>query len=129
MDRYLFDTTVLIDISKGQEPASSRIQALIDAGHELGVCAVPLAEFFSGIPPEDRSRAEADLRPFRYWDMTWEIAVQAGGFRYAYARLGQAISAPDALIAATAIALDAILVTNNVRYFPMPELRLLRIGT
>ena len=126
MDRYLLDTTVLIDISKGQEPASSRIQALIDQGHELGVCAVPLAEFFSGIPPADRSRAEAVLRPFRYWDMTWEIAVQA---RYAYARLGQAISAPDALIAATAITLDAILVTNNVRHFPMPELRLLRIGT
>ncbi len=35
---------------------------------------------------------------------------------------------PDALMAATAIITNSTLVTNNVEDFPMPDLKLLRLG-
>ena len=119
--------TVIIDVSRGREPALSRVQALIDAGEELGICAINLTEFFAGLRPEERPGAKDFVDRLRFWHMTGDIAIQAGIYRYAYARLGQTISTPDSLVA-TAIALDAIPVTNNVRHFPMPELRLLRLG-
>lgn len=52
MIRYLVDTTTVIDFSKGVEPVSSRLLALIDAGDDVGVCAVVVAEFSSGLTPE-----------------------------------------------------------------------------
>ncbi len=127
--RYLLDTSALIDLSRSREPGRSDVQALIDAGEELGVCGVVVAEFFSGLPPPQRSSAEAFLETLRFWAATREIAIRAGGYRYVYARQGHAISAPDALIAATAVSVGAILVTHNVRHFPMPELTVMRPGT
>ena len=50
MGRYLVDTDVLIDLSKGREPASSVIPAMAAAGEQLGICAVQLAEFYAGQP-------------------------------------------------------------------------------
>ena len=129
MVRYLLDTTVLVDISNRIEPVSSQVRALLVGPDEVGVSAVSVAEFFAGLRPEDRPRWEAFLDQTDHWNITREIAVQAGVYRYAYVRLGRAISTPDALIAATALAIGATLLTNNVRHFPMPELRLLRIGT
>lgn len=51
MARYLLDTSVLIDFSKGREPAQSRILQLIHGGDEIGVCSIIVAEFFSGVIP------------------------------------------------------------------------------
>ncbi|MGI8549543.1 MAG: hypothetical protein ACR2PL_01930 [Dehalococcoidia bacterium] len=53
MNRYLVDTTSLIDFSKSAEPQTSRLLALIEAGEEVGTCAVPVAEFYTGLSPED----------------------------------------------------------------------------
>jgi len=45
--------------------------------------------------------------------------------RYRFARRGTAVSTPDALIAATALSIDATLLTEPPKHFPMAELRLL----
>jgi predicted nucleic acid-binding protein len=62
-----------------------------------------------------------------YWDITRGVAVQAGTYRCRYARQGQTIATADALIAATAIEHNAILVTDNPKDYPMPEIRLLSL--
>ena len=53
------------------------------------------------------------------------MAKEAGRYRYEFTRIGTTLSATDSLIAAVAIANDATLITNNLRHFPMPEIRLL----
>ena len=54
-------------------------------------------------------------------------AIQAGAWRFDFARRGFALGMPDMLIAATAVEHDATLVTGNVRHYPMPELSLLAL--
>lgn len=69
MDRYLLDTTVLIDVSRRYEPVVSALQALVDAGHELGVSPVSVAEFFSGIRVDERPGGETFLDTLATWTL------------------------------------------------------------
>src|ERR1035441_6034710 len=59
---------------------------------------------------------------FSYYDVTRQIAVRAGRLRHEWRRQGQTLSLADATIAAVAIHHSLILLTDNRRHFPMPEL-------
>lgn len=123
MTRYLLDTTTLIDISRQLEPARSRVRAHLDAGDTVGVCAVIVAEFASGLPPWQRG-TWASLAPrLRYWSTTSAAAEHAGEYRYAFARQGIQIPTTDALVAATAWYWNATVVTDNLKHFPMPDIQ------
>ncbi|CCF83058.1 PIN domain protein (fragment) [Nitrolancea hollandica] len=51
--------------------------------------------------------------------------MRAGQDRYTFARIEKAITVTDALIAAAAWEHHAILVTNNLKDYPMPDVQLL----
>jgi predicted nucleic acid-binding protein len=121
--RYLIDTSTLVDYSKNREPALSRIHLMIADGHELCTCAVVVAEFYAGLPPTQQPVWDAFLGSFTYLDMPWTVGKRAGIDLFAFARRGQPLEATDALIAATARHEGAVLVTDNARHFPMPDLQ------
>jgi len=125
MSRYLLDTTIFIDFSKGREPVCSRIMGMIDAGDELGVCAINVAEFYSGLLPEVRYVWDEFFGALQYWDITREAAAQAGQYRYELARKGESLSVAHALVAAVAQKTGAIVVTSNVMDYPMSDVELL----
>lgn len=119
MARYLLDTDSLIDFSKGWEPTRSKFLQLIEGGDELGVCAINIAEFYSGIPPESRSLWDEFFAALGYWIITREAAADAGMDRYGLARGGQLITTADSLIAAVAKEQHAIVLTSNTKDFPV----------
>jgi predicted nucleic acid-binding protein len=125
--RYLLDTTVLIEASRHREPALSWLRETLRKSDEVGVCAVTVAEFFAGLRPDERPRWDAFVAELNYWATTREMARQAGIYRYTYARLGRTILTADALIAAAAAAVGATLVTDNIKDFPMPEIKTMRL--
>ncbi|MBI3961776.1 MAG: type II toxin-antitoxin system VapC family toxin [Deinococcus sp.] len=125
MTRYLLDTTALIDFSKGREPARSRVMQMIEDGHELAVCAVNVAEFYAGLSPAQRPGWDEFVGALQYWEITWEAARQAGIYRHDFARKGVALSTADTLVAAVAEEQRAVIVTNNVKDYPIGGLRLL----
>ena len=127
MGRFLLDTSALINFSRGTEPARSRLLYLIDGDDEVGVCAVSVAECSAGLAPDGRPEWEPFQGALRYWDITRDTVIRAGGYRHASARSGQAISLPDALIAAVAWQERATIVTANARHFPMAEFGLLSL--
>lgn len=127
MSRYLLDTTALIDFSKGREPALSRIVQMIEQGDELGVCAVNIAEFYAGIPLEKYPIWEEFFASLYYWEITREEAQLAGYFRHHFASLGISLSTTDTLIAAVARERKAIIVTDNLKDYPMDGVRLLTL--
>ena len=122
---YLLDTTALIDHLRGRQEAMVIVSTLAQQGHRLGVCCVNVAELYSGLGLEERARADRLLATLDYYELNREIAKEAGRYRYDYARQGIALSTADTLIAATAIAGDATLVTANTRDFPMENIQLL----
>src|SRR4051794_24175081 len=98
MTRYLLDTTALIDFSKGQEPARSRIQGWIDGDDEVGLCAINVAEFYAGLPPPQRALWDQFLGALQLWDITRAAASQAGIWRYDFARQGVTLTTADTLV-------------------------------
>ena len=126
MSRYLLDTDALINYSKGREPATSHIQHLIDQGDELGVCAINVANF-AGITPVNRPYWTTVFSTFTYWELSPAVAQHAGDLRYDFARQGQILSTSDTLIAAVAMHQGVILITSNVKHYPMAGLQLLAL--
>lgn len=126
---YLLDTTVLVDVSHEREPTVTWLRDMLRSSNVVGVSGVNVAEFFAGLRPGERGRWAAFLADLEYWAITPEVAMRAGIVRYDYARQGRAILLPDALVAATAAVVGAILVTSNVKDFPMLNVQVLRIGT
>ena len=128
MTRYLLDTTSLVDYSKRHEPAFSRLDRMILAGEELGICAVNLAEFLSGLTASDWLRWEPFLNSLQYWDISREAAARAGRDRFDFARQGISLSTMDALIAAVAREHQAIIVTDNVKDYPQGDIQILPLS-
>ena len=124
---YLLDASVLIDWLKGKPNALQLLDDFARRGEILAVNAISLAEVYSGFSEDEREREEPFLGSLAYWEIDREVAELAGAYRYTYARMGQPLSVPDVLMAAHAVARGAILITGNVRDFPMPELELQRL--
>ncbi len=124
MTGYLIDTPTLIDVSKGRGAGQFHMRAAALRGDVLATCDVIIAEFYAGIAEAEWPQWKRLFSQLKFWPITRAIARRAGALRYAFARRGIPLATPDALIAALAIAHNAVLVTENVRDFPMPELRL-----
>lgn len=130
MATYLLDTNILIDFTKGQEPACSQVLAWVDAKEKLAACCITVAEFYAGLNAAEALEWRSFIESLVYWPITREVAMQAGQDRYRYARRGIALTTTDALIAALARERNATLVTANIKDFPMEDLTLFPlIGT
>lgn len=121
--RYLLDSTVIIRRLRGDEQALERLLQLVGEGHVLGTSCVNIAEIERGSRPVDRRRTGAFLDRLELFETTREAAERAGRYQAMYARRGRTIHTPDALIAGTARAHGAVLLTDDVEDFPMSDVR------
>ena len=82
----MLDTTVLIDVARRREPATSWLNRIVRRPVQTCVSAVTVAEFFAGLRPEQRRDWQYFIDRLTDWDVTKEIAIRAGIFRYDLAR-------------------------------------------
>ena len=121
---YLLDTTFLVDHLRGDEDVTRFFRDLVGEGHVLGTTCVNVAEVERGIRPKERKATDTLLRRLRFFDTTREAARRAGRYQAEFERRGVTIHTADALIAGTARAHGAILLTNNANDFPMRDIRI-----
>lgn len=117
MTRYLIDTSTLIELSKGLPAVQAGYRTLETPEIEIGIYAVVVAEFFSGIPSARREVWSLFARELRFWPTSPGAAFKAGSDRFDLARRGRRVSASDALIAAVALEIGATVLTDNARDF------------
>jgi predicted nucleic acid-binding protein len=96
---------------------------LLGRGDALATSCVNLAEVEAGLRKGERRKAEAVLGLLRFLVTTPEAAYRAGRYQAEWARKGHRVETPDALVAGTARAHGAVLLTHNVDDFPMSDLR------
>lgn len=118
MALHLLDTNAVIDYLKGFAPSVQLIQDLHNRRENLGICAVVVAEVYSGIRPNEHPTVDAFLDALTFLPTSPQAAKQAGEWRFTYARQGIQLSTSDTLIAATANEHKATVVTGNVSHFP-----------
>lgn len=124
MTTYLLDTSVLIDAINRKRGRWELLRTLVEAGDDLACSAITVAEIYAGMRPHERARTESFLDGMEHYDVGWELARYAGLLKNEWGKRGHTLSVPDTLIAATALAHTFVLVTDNRKDFPMPELAL-----
>jgi tRNA(fMet)-specific endonuclease VapC len=117
----MLDTNICIYIIKARPHA---VLAAFEAHNvgEIGISSITVAELQYGVaksqhPQRNRVALGQFLAPLVVADFDAAAAESYGGIRAKLERQGTPIGSLDALIAAHALSLDAILVTNNVREF------------
>lgn len=126
---YMLDTDTASYLIRGTSSAlDQRVRAT--RPRELCISAITRGELLRGValkPDAPRLASLVDQFLTAISSLPWDDAAAAGYGRAAanLQRLGQPIGAMDALIAAHALALDAVLVTHNTRHFArIPGLKL-----
>jgi tRNA(fMet)-specific endonuclease VapC len=125
--KYLLDTDTCIYALKGREEVLRRLLAHSPA--EVALSVITEAELRTGAAKSTAAhktlkRVEAFLAPLTVLDFTSPDAVAYATVRGRLERAGTPIGPLDTLIAAHALALDAVVVTNNTREFhKVPRLR------
>ena len=112
----LIDTDVVIDYLRGQVDAVEYIENLTNP---LFLSIITVAELYSGVREgQERKALEGFISAFEVLTIDEPVAVQGGLYRRDY-RKSHSVGLADALIAATAEAKGATLVTLNKKHFPM----------
>jgi len=124
---YLLDTTVIIDCLRGRKEVVEFLTKLASEGLVVGCCAINIAEVYAGMKENERQVTKKFLDSLEYYEMTRNLAELAGEYKREYAGKGITLSLSDVIIAAVTISNNLILVTDNLRHYPMPELNIKQI--
>jgi predicted nucleic acid-binding protein len=125
--KYLLDTDSLIDCILDSGETRQRITSMIEAGDEVALCAITLAELYSGLSEKRRARWQDWLLALPYWQISTVVAMRAGADRKNMLDLGKTVSVTDSLIGALARENDAIVLTSNIKDYPMKDVQVLSL--
>jgi len=125
--KYMLDTNICIYLIK-QQPMEviDKFQGIIPG--EIAISSVTVAEMMYGVgksqhKERNKSALESFLAPLEIVDFDFKAAQHYGVMRAYLGKMGTPIGAYDLMIAAHALSLGLILVTNNEREFQrIPDL-------
>jgi predicted nucleic acid-binding protein len=114
---FLLDTNFIIGLLRGAQSYWDYLEQLLDTVPSIST--ITRAEVYAGCHPAEQTQTRRLLNCFLALPVKTEIADMAGRLVYQYARRGITLHLEDALIGATALSDELILVTHNVSHFPM----------
>ncbi|MEA3407259.1 MAG: type II toxin-antitoxin system VapC family toxin [Chloroflexota bacterium] len=117
----VIDSDILIDHLRGREVAIDFIDSLLLDGVEVCFSVISEAEIYSNVRPGEEPRILILFENLTRLNLDGVTARKAGAYRLTYLPSDR-LALPDALIAATAFVHQAVLLTRNVRHYPMTDL-------
>ncbi len=114
----LVDTSILIDYLRGHAGAAELLERE-RASAPIHASEITRLEVLAGMRDEEAGPTTWLLGSLRWRAVDAEVAEKAGELGRSWLPSHQGIDNADLAIAATAILLDARLLTLNVRHFPM----------
>jgi predicted nucleic acid-binding protein len=115
----LVDTGVAIDHLRGAQPAVDLLRRLVEGEEPVISSEVVRFELLAGVRQREIDYLEKFFSGFSWAPVDEGITRAAGELARQHRRAYSGIDDADYLIAATALVLDADLLTTNVRHFPM----------
>ena len=117
----LVDTTIAIDHLRGSDAARRLLRGLRRAGARISASELVRFELLAGIRPTELGVLEDFSATVEWFPVDRDVARIGGALARRYGKSHSGIEDVDYLIAATALLLDADLLTTNVKHFPMLE--------
>lgn len=124
MANYLLDSDVLIWLLRGRRETIDLVDELSDEGAPA-CSALSRYEVEVGMLPNEKKSTQELFDNLTVLPVDSPISAKAAELvrRYKAKAKGKTLDPFDALIAATCVVNDLMLVTYNPKHFPMPELR------
>ncbi len=122
--RLLLDTSVLIDALRARKQRRVWLAEQLRSGHSLETSALNIAEVYAGMRPEEEPQTQAFLGALLCHPITASAGEKAGRLKNQWARKGRTLTLADTMVAAVAIEQNCVLVTDNRKDFPMPDVKL-----
>lgn len=116
MSRYLLDTGPIIQHLRGHKPSIQLIRRLASSG-KLSIAAMTRIEIRVGMATDEQYITQKLLTRFTTLTLDRAVADRTGALISTMRQRGTSIALPDAMIAATALAHNLILVTYNQAHF------------
>jgi predicted nucleic acid-binding protein len=110
---YLLDTNIAIGMVDGEREILELISQAALHRKKIYFSVVTECEFISGMASEDEATSVPFLKSGRFLEITSTIARIAGNVRREQRQKGRRLKTPDALILATAIEHQLILVSRD----------------
>jgi tRNA(fMet)-specific endonuclease VapC len=129
MATFLLDTSVIIDALNNKRGRPDLLLELLNDGHLLACCPINVTEVYAGLRPKEEAATEAFLASLQYFPITLPAARSAGELKREHRRTGITLNLGDVIIAAVALSNHLILLTDNVKDFPMKDLSLYPLPT
>ncbi len=119
----LIDTDIIIDHLRGV----GNFGTIIDdkSNNKCHLSVISIAELYSNLFPTEYEVVEMLLSALKVVNLDSIIAKLGGNYRMKFYR-SHGLKLPDALIAATAKINEAILITKNLKHFPMDDIQKIR---
>lgn len=119
--KYMLDTNICIELIRRQ-PANILNRITATRIGDVGVSMLTVAELQYGVsknrsPEQNLAALEQFLLALTLADFGYDAAAAYGQLRAHLERKGTPIGSMDMLIAAHALSLDVVLVTNNLKEF------------
>jgi tRNA(fMet)-specific endonuclease VapC len=127
--KYLLDTNICIAMVRNK-PADAIKKLTSHKPGDVGVSVVTVAELVHGAqksnqPEQNMAALDQFLLPLEVADFDQSAAIAYGQLRANLEKKGTLIGSMDMLIAAHALSLGAVLITNNTREFQrVPNLKI-----
>ena len=115
----LLDTTVAVDHLRGDQAAVALLRDLVESEETLAASEVVRFELVAGVRDDELPALEQFFSALSWVALGEDVARTAGELARKHRRAYSGIDDADYLIAATALLLEADLLTTNVRHFPM----------
>jgi predicted nucleic acid-binding protein len=115
----LLDTTVAVDHLRGDQAAVELLTGLVENDETVAASEVVRFELVAGVREVELPALEQFCSALSWVAVGEDVARAAGELARRYRRANSGIDDADYLIAATALLLEAELLTTNVRHFPM----------
>jgi tRNA(fMet)-specific endonuclease VapC len=119
---YLLDTSVIIDVLNQKRGRWQLLASLVEAGDTLACSVLTVTEIYAGIRPKEMALTERFLDGLEQYELDSNLARYAGLLKNEWTRKGRTLAIVDLIIAATALAHNLVLMTDNRKDFPMPQL-------
>ena len=120
----LLDTTVAVDHLRGEQAAVDLLRGLVENDETVAASSVVRFELVAGVRDDELAALDRFFSAISWVAVGEDVARAAGELARTHRRANSGIDDADYLIAATALLLEAELLTTNVRHFPMlPGLR------
>ncbi len=121
MSKVLLDSDMIIWHLRGRKEVTAVLKDIQRFG--LPACsALSILEVQAGVKKGEEEKTDHFLNALKVFDVNRDISNRAGRIVREYRSKGITLDLPDAVIAATCIQYDLILITGNRRHYPIPEL-------